>query len=112
MGNFAMPNPDKYYREQIAEKIADYLVSTLKTKGKGHRASVTDLPLSLLQLVCGRVRQTAPQFETYILAAVPRTSFEINATKLIELRNVSNKIVLALIPLDLRSDAEDSYGEH
>lgn len=107
-----MLNPDKYYREQIAEKIADYLVSTLKTKGKGHRASVTDLPLSLLQLVCGRVRQTAPQVETYILAAVPRTSFEINATKLIELRNVSNKIVLALIPLDLRSDAEDSYGEH
>lgn len=100
------------FRQIVAERIAQNLTQTLKDKGKAHRASVTDLPASLMQDVASRVRTLAPQVETYILADNPHSPLEISATKLIERRNVSDNVVLALIPSRLKTGAEDSYGEH
>ena len=103
---------EKHYRRIVAEQIAKYLVRLLQDKAGGHRACVTDLPKSLMDDVCGRVRDVAHQIETYILADEPRTALEIGATKLIERRNVSDKVLLVFIPSGLKTAAEDSYGEH
>lgn len=103
--------------EQELSKIASReLEMELSRKSAGHCIQVIDFPTSLMIDLCKNLRtlqnSSKLQLESYVLARQANEEYEITPTKLIEKRNDPNLgILVAFIPPDLRTAAEDSFGQ-
>lgn len=96
-------------------KFLDFVVERYKDDIKqaqaGHCLKITGLALKELQKLIGMLRPINPDVQVFILSDELSGDDYICATKLIELRNASSKAILALIPVNSRTSAEDSYGD-
>ncbi|MGG4169245.1 hypothetical protein ABEW00_17520 [Rossellomorea vietnamensis] len=99
--------------ERIGRFVANRLKEQLINKEPGHCAQVTDLSLEVMEKACQELNDIgAGKFESYVLVANDAETvdkWEIQATKLVERRNIEEKIVVIFIPHNLKTAAEDSF---
>ncbi len=107
-----MESFESRFNEELASEISQSLATTLVMKTAGHMARMVDLPTKYIEKVCRLLAARMPEIETYILSDETQALPFITATKLIERRNLSKKILLVFIPPGLKTAAEDSYGEN
>ncbi|OWV17912.1 hypothetical protein B7990_08230 [Fibrobacter sp. UWB4] len=101
-------------QELYYDKFLRFVVSryekTIKEVKPGHRMKITGLSLDKLQRIIAPLRKINPSVKTFILSDSLSGDDYVHASKLIELRNESPDAILALIPSDSSTSAEDSYG--
>lgn len=101
--------------EKYQDIIQDILIKELNIQldnvKPGHCMKLTGLPEKALLEACLKIRNLYANIDCWLLAAEPRSDYEITATKLVELRNKQEKPLLVLIPSNLRTAAEDSFGD-
>ncbi|WP_433938506.1 ATP-binding protein [Paenibacillus lautus] len=104
----------KNLNEAVAAIVSRQLRDRLIDKEKGHCAQINDIPEGIMLSACRQLNGLgAGLIEAYVLTNKPREAMnncEISATKLIERRNVEEKIVVVFSPPNLKTSAEDSYG--
>lgn len=106
-----MEDIKKLYYERFLNFIVESYKNELKQAQAGHCLKITGLALKELQNLIGKLRPINTDMHMYILSDELSGEDYIHATKLIELRNSSNKALLVLIPVNNRTSAEDSYGD-
>lgn len=101
-------------QELYYDKFLGFVVSryekTIKEVKPGHRMKITGLSLDKLQRLITPLREINPSVKTFILSDSLVGENYVHASKLIELRNECPDAILALIPSDSSTSAEDSYG--
>ena len=101
-------------QELYYDKFLRFVVSryekTIKEVKPGHRMKITGLSLDKLQRLITPLRKITPSVKTFILSDSLSGDDYVHASKLIELRNECPDAILALIPSDSSTSAEDSYG--
>jgi hypothetical protein len=105
MGNF-----DDRFSYELATQLAVLLAKMLSDKPTGHRARVLDLPGKYIENTCKLLTSKMTSIDVYILSEDPHALPYISASKLIEVRNISRKMVLVFIPPGLKTPEDDSYG--
>ena len=98
-----------YYDKFLGFVVSRYEKSIKEVK-PGHRMKITGLSLDKLQRIIAPLRKINPSVKTFILSDSLSGDDYVHASKLIELRNESPDAILALIPSDSSTSAEDSYG--
>lgn len=104
-------------RDTLDQKVGSYvateLIEKLINKEPGHCAQITDLSPHVMEKSCNEILlRGAGRFEAYVLTSNDNRNqrpFEIHATKLVERRNLEQKVILLFIPPNLRTAAEDSF---
>lgn len=99
------------YYSKFLNFVVEMYKDDIKQAQAGHCLKITGLALKELQKLIGMLRPINPDVQVYILSDELSGEDYICATKLIELRNASSKAILALIPVNSRTSAEDSYGD-
>lgn len=99
-----------YYERFLQHVVSEYS-DKIKNAKPGHCMKITGLAMKELKVLLPQVRALNPKMASFILSETDRGNDFICATKLIELRNDANKIVLVLVPSNSRTSAEDSYGD-
>ncbi len=107
-----MENFNNRFSDELAAQLAKKLAKALSNKTTGHRARVLDLPGRYIENTCRLLAAEMAGIDVYILSEDPPALPFISASKLIEMRNISGKVVLAFIPPGLKTPEEDSYGEN
>jgi DNA phosphorothioation-dependent restriction protein DptH len=98
------------FHDELTKLIVDELADIVAKRGQRHRLKVTDLPSEALAEICKGLRARRPECEAYVLSNQPDQVWMITSTKLIELRNVSKKVIVIFSPPSLRTSAEDSFA--
>ncbi len=98
------------YNQYIAEVIFEKHIGTLKEAKNGHCMKLQGVSNEVLQDLLERFRQQAPNVDAYILSQELSGGDFIDAYRLIELRNLEERPLLVLCPSNLRTAAEDSFG--
>ena len=62
-----------------------------------------------MEELCLQLRKLVPQCNAYVLANTISNEWQITSTKLIELRNISEFVIVIFLPPTLRTSAEDSF---
>ena len=101
----------KKYQDIIQDILIKELNIQLNNVKPGHCMKLTGLPEKALLEACLKLRNLYANIDCWLLAVEPRSDYEITATKLVELRNKQEKPLLVLIPSNLRTAAEDSFGD-
>ena len=99
------------YYAKFLNFVVERYKDDIKQAQAGHCLKITGLALKELQKLIGMLRPINPDVQVFILSDELSGDDYICATKLIELRNASSKAILALIPVNSRTSAEDSYGD-
>jgi hypothetical protein len=99
-----------YYNKFLALFVEEYKYE-LKQETPGYCMKVTGLPLDKLEQLYPIIKELNPALELYILSESLFGERYIAPTKLIELRNDLSITLLVLIPVNSRTNAEDSYGD-
>lgn len=107
--NKSMNIIEVYYRRVLDVFVKEYSLQ-LQTAPKGHCMKVIGLPLAILEKLYDLLTPYKGELDIYILSETEEGSRYISATKLIELRNDLNRSILVLIPVNVSTAAEDSYG--
>jgi len=98
------------YNQYIAEVIFEKHIGILKEAKNGHCMKLQGVSNEVLHDLLERFRQQAPNIDIFILSQKSGGDF-IDAFGLIELRNhEEHRPLLVLRPSNLRTAAEDSYG--
>ena len=98
-----------YYSRIIETFIEEYKDQLLNVK-EGHCMKVVGLPFDVLENLYNKLQELHTSLRIYILSDELEGSKYISATKLIELRNDLTQSILVLIPVNVSTAAEDSYG--
>lgn len=99
-----------YYKKFLLHVVEAYS-GILRQAKPGHCLKLVGLALPELQELIKLLRPINLQMNVFILSDEHTGEDYIHASKLIELRNDSSKALLALIPANSRTSAEDSYGD-
>lgn len=100
-----------HYQNIIQDILLKDLHSQLLNVKPGHCMKLTGLPEQTLSSICLKIKDIYENVDCWLLTADPKLDHEISATKLVELRNIQEKPLLVLIPSNLRTAAEDSFGD-
>ncbi|WP_428912084.1 ATP-binding protein [Niallia sp. Krafla_26] len=99
--------------QKVGSYVATELIEKLINKEPGHCAQITDLSPHVMEKSCEEILlHGAGRFEAYVLTSNDnrhQKPFEIHATKLVERRNLEQKVIVLFIPPNLRTAAEDSF---
>ena len=98
-----------YYTRIIETFIEEYQDQLLNVK-EGHCMKVVGLPSDVLENLYQKLQELHSPLRIFILSDELEGSQYISATKLIELRNDLTQSILVLIPVNVSTAAEDSYG--
>lgn len=98
-----------YYTRILDTFVEEYKVQ-LEAARDGHCMKVIGLPLDVLENLYDRLIGINPNLKVFILEDDKEGDRYISATKLIELRNDLSLSILVLIPVNVSTAAEDSYG--
>lgn len=98
------------YNELISNVIYEKFVDDLKASSKGHCMKLTGVSDEILLNLQDKFSKNIQGLDCFILNETNRDDKYINATKLVELRNLQEKPLLILCPSNLRTAAEDSFG--
>ncbi len=99
-----------YYSKFLNLIVSSY-ENQIKNAKPGHCMKIEGLPLSEMQKLIEMLRPLKQDLLLYILSDSLTGDDYIHATKLIELRNNTEKPLLVLIPANSSTSAEDSYGD-
>jgi len=92
----------------VANECLPVVQKALSRAGSFHRLRVTDLPSTVIHLLCVALQDNA----LWVVRSLTNNStvqpYEASATKLIELRNSEERPLLVFLPTGLRTAAEDS----
>ena len=103
-----MNQTDIYYQEIIKQLMLSY-DEVFEEAGPGHCMKLTGIPDKYLSSLRKTLLSKYPRFDIYIIRE-EESEETISATKLIELRNNNENPLLAILPSNSRTPAEDSYG--
>ena len=106
-----MENIITLYYERFIQHVVEAYSPKLKSAKPGHCMKITGLAMKELRVLLPLLRPLNSGMEVYILSETDKGEEFIHATKLIELRNNTDKSVLILVPSNSRTSAEDSYGD-
>ncbi|MBN2006292.1 MAG: hypothetical protein JXA21_23260 [Anaerolineae bacterium] len=104
--------------EVLKRAVQDKVIRYLQQSQPGHCLRVTTLPRGVMYELCKTLNDDRAQFldgaeADVVLLVGPRQSqefsWEVTATRLIELRNAGERPLLAFIPPGLKAAAEDSF---
>ena len=104
-----MNNTQLYYKRIIDTFVEEYKDQLMNVK-EGHCMKVVGLPLDVLESLYDKLLMLGSSLRIFILSDDKEGSRYISATKLIELRNYLTQSILVLIPVNVSTAAEDSYG--
>ena len=104
-----MDTTQLYYDRILDTFIEEYQNQLLNVK-EGHCMKVVGLPFDVLENLYDKLQDLHTPIQIYILSDELEGSKYISATKLIELRNDLSLSILVLIPVNVSTAAEDSYG--
>ena len=104
-----MNNTELYYN-RIIETFVDEYKGQLTDVKEGHCMKVVGLPFDVLENLYNELMKLGTSLRIFILAEDKAGERYITATKLIELRNDLTQSILVLIPVNVSTAAEDSYG--
>lgn len=101
---------DTYYNKVITQLIDTYS-EVLESAEEGHCMKLTGIPNQYLQQLKSSLESKFKNIDYFIVDdSNEKKEGYITATKLIELRNSNPNPLLAIIPTNSRTAAEDSYG--
>ncbi|GAA4014682.1 hypothetical protein GCM10022408_29880 [Hymenobacter fastidiosus] len=100
------------YNAIVIDAIEQKFTPLLRQAPKGHCMKLGGVADQVLETLWERFTEAAPKLECYILSQNPPAGQPryIQATKLIERRNLEAAPLLVLCPAMLRTAAEDSFG--
>lgn len=104
-----MNNTKLYYNRIIETFVEEYKGQLMDVK-EGHCMKVVGLPFDVLENLYDELKKLGTALRIFILADDKDGARYISATKLIELRNDLTQSILVLIPVNVSTAAEDSYG--
>lgn len=96
--------------EELGALIVDDLNALVGQRQTGHCIQVTDLPDDLMANICQGLSERTSGCVAKVVSNQPVHDWMITSTKLIELRNQGDQILIAFIPPSLRTSAEDSFA--
>jgi len=99
-----------YYNKFLNLFVEEYKRELMQNT-PGYCMKVTGLPLNKLKRLYDLIRALNPALKIFILSEELTGEMYITPTKLIELRNDQHSTLLALLPVNSRTSAEDSYGD-
>ncbi|MEU4243449.1 hypothetical protein [Actinoplanes sp. NPDC026619] len=108
---------DADFDEALERVLVPRLSSLLAARGVGHCARVTDVPASLAERLCRRLREAVgDQAQVHVLGQPPTVTADVavTSTKLVELRNpdAQDRLrppLLVFLPPGVHVSAEDSF---
>lgn len=103
-------NTTQLYYSRILDTFIEEYKDQLTQIKEGHCMKVVGLPLDVLENLYDRLKALDLSLLVYILSETNEGDRYISATKLIELRNDLSLSILVLIPVNVSTAAEDSYG--
>ncbi|MEE1346637.1 MAG: hypothetical protein U0K36_01990, partial [Bacteroidales bacterium] len=98
------------FYDKFLQFVVDRFSPAIKQAEGGHCLKLTGLALAQLQRLIAPLRKAAPGGDIFIVSDELSGPDVIGASKLIELRNDASRPLVALIPANSRTAAEDSYG--
>lgn len=99
------------FYDKFLQFVVDRFSPAIKQAEGGHCLKLTGLALAQLQSLIAPLRKAAPGGDIFIVSDELSGPDVIGASKLIELRNDASRPLVALIPANSRTAAEDSYGD-
>lgn len=99
------------YQEIIQDILIKELNKQLENVKPGHCMKLTGLPEQALSDACLKIKNNNINIDCWVLSANPSKDYQITASKLVELRNKQERPLLVLFPSNLRTAAEDSFGD-
>lgn len=103
-------NTTQLYYTRILDTFIEEYEDQLTQVKEGHCMKVVGLPLDVLENLFDRLKALNLSLQVFILSDSNEGDRYISATKLIELRNDLSLSILVLIPVNVSTAAEDSYG--
>ena len=103
-------NTTKLYYDRILDTFIEEYRDQLENVKEGHCMKVVGLPSDVLEELFRRLQTLQTSLKIFILSEDKEGPQYISATKLIELRNDLTQSILILIPVNVSTAAEDSYG--
>lgn len=103
-------NTTQLYYTRILDTFIEEYEDQLTQVKEGHCMKVVGLPLDVLENLYDRLKALNLSLQVFILSEGNEGDRYISATKLIELRNDVSLSILVLIPVNVSTAAEDSYG--
>lgn len=103
-------NTTKLYYDRILDTFIEEYRDQLENVKEGHCMKVVGLPSDVLEELYLRLQNLQTSLKIFILSEEKEGPQYISATKLIELRNDLTQSILILIPVNVSTAAEDSYG--
>lgn len=103
-------NTTKLYYDRILDTFIEEYQDQLINVKEGHCMKVVGLPADVLEELYNRLQRLHTPLKIFILSDEKEDEQYISATKLIELRNDLTLSILVLIPVNVSTAAEDSYG--
>jgi len=99
------------YQKLLSEILTQRLSDAIDKAEPGHCMRIEGLPYEILDAIGSALQNHANNAKVVLLSNLPHKSYEVSATKLIELRNTAEDShpLLVLIPSNLRTAAEDSF---
>lgn len=99
------------YQSILIVVFVERITQILKESQPGHCLRLEGVHEEVLHHVCAHFHSNSPNHKVVLLSNKPQKTYEITATKLVELRNTAenNHVLLVFIPSTLRTAAEDSF---
>ncbi len=104
-------NSSATYQQLLSEILTNQLSDAIEKAEPGHCMRIEGLPYEVLDTIGSALQNIVNDAKVVLLSNSPKKSYEVSATKLIELRNTAEDShpLLVLIPSNLRTAAEDSF---
>jgi DNA phosphorothioation-dependent restriction protein DptH len=96
----------------LAEIVHHRIATDLAKSKPGHCLRVSTLPENVMRYLCAQFNSNGQDADVVLLLGPrqqPEESWQVSATRLIELRNAEERPLLAFIPPGLKAAAEDSF---
>lgn len=106
-----MTDVKSLFSSRFAHFVVETYAPLLRSAAPGHCLKLVGLALRDLRQIVGPLRAVNMNVGVFILSDEEAGPEFVRASKLIEMRNDSSRALLALIPANSRTAAEDSYGD-
>ena len=104
-------SPEKT-RLLLADTVRDIVAARLTDARPGHCLRISNLPEAVMRDLCNDMNTDHPDADVVLLLGPwqqPKASWEVSATRLIELRNAEQRPLLVFVPPGIKTAAEDSF---
>jgi len=104
--------PPERVHDMLAEVVRETILHRLTGAEPGHCLRISTLPEKTMRDLCADLNANHPGADVVLLLGPrqePGESWEVSATRLVELRNLELRPLLVFVPPGLKTAAEDSF---